>query len=66
MKLPSRHIHLNHDVGLSPEALLFYALEWLKVVAHDVLLIQTMNTTLPFQVRYPLRLAKWYACLGHH
>ena len=65
MKLLLCHIYLNRDVGPSPEVLLFHALEWLKVLAHDVLLIRMMNTTLPFQVRYPLRLAKRCACLGH-
>ena len=66
MKLLLHHIHLNRDVGPSPEVLLFHALECLKVVEHEVLLIQTMNTTLPFQIRYPLRLAKRYTCLGPH
>ena len=64
MKLLLRHIHLNRDVRPSPEVVLLHALECLKVVAHDVLLIRTMNTALLFQVCYPLRLAKRYACLG--
>ena len=64
MKLLLRHNHLNRDVRPSPEVVLLQSLEWLKVVAHDVLLIRTMNNTLFFQVRYPLRLAKRYACLG--
>ena len=66
MKLLLCHINLNRDVRRSLEVLLLHALEWLKVVAHDVLLIRTMNRALLFQVRYPLRLAKRYACLGRH
>ena len=46
--------------------LLLHALEWLTVVARDILLRQMMIMTFPFQLLYPPRSAKRYACWVCH
>ena len=44
----------------APDVLLFHVLEWLRVIAYDILPRQTIIMTFPFQVLYSLRPLRRY------
>ena len=55
MKLQSYSYVISINIVMydwAPEVLLVHVLEWLRVVACDILLRQMMITTFPFQILY--------------